>query len=211
MKKAFILLFILTIITGLSYGQSDFKPETNIGIKTGGTVSIVRFDPTIGQIINYGFVGGLSFKHIEQKNLGLQMELNYMQAGWKENLDSIGSYSRRLNYIHFPLMTHFYMENKARAFANFGPYVSYLFAENESIDTISEENERAYYQTKIANKAEFGLCFGLGLIPHTSIGIFQIEGRVNMSLNNIYKEKESPFVSSKNLIIELTLTYYIDL
>ncbi len=212
MNKGLRLIFILTFMTYIGYSQVDFIPETNVGIKLGGNISTVRFDPTINQNINYGFIGGLSFKHIEQKNLGIQIELDYMQAGWIENLDSTQSYSRRLNYIHFPIMTHFnFGNNKARIFMNFGPYVSYLISESESIDNISEENEASYYRTKISNRAEFGLCLGLGFTQYTSVGIFQFEGRGNMSLSNIFKEtSETPFVSSNNLTIELTLTYFLD-
>ncbi len=212
MNKGLKLLFISTFLTFFTYSQVDFKPESNIGIKIGGNISTVIFNPAISQNINYGFIGGLSFKHIEQKSLGIQIELNYMQAGWNENLDSTQSYSRRLNYIQSPLMSHFnFGNNKTRFFINFGPYISYLISESETIDNISEEKEESYYRTKIANRAEFGLCFGLGFTQYTSIGILQIEGRGNMSLSNIFKEtSEVPFVSSKNLTIELTLSYFID-
>lgn len=212
MDKKLRLISFLTLLTVIGYSQTSFQPETNFGLKFGGNISTVVFNPAITQNIYNGLTSGLSFKHIEEKNLGVQIELNYLQAGWKENLDSLQGYSRRLNYISFPFMSHFYFgSNKTRFIINLGPYASYLLSENETIENITEENEQNYYRTTISNRAAFGMCLGFGFTQHTSVGIFQIEGRGNIDLSNIYKQtSEISFASSKNLILELSLTYFLD-
>lgn len=195
------------------YGQNSFKPETHVGIKMGANMSSVRFDPTIDQNIKIGFIGGLSFKHIQEKNLGIQLELNFMQAGWDEKLETSKSYSRRLNYIQMPFMTHFnFGDKKSRFFINLGSYLSYLSFENEEIGNISKEEEKDYYQNEIANKMEFGLCMGLGFTRYTSLGIFQIEGRGNIGFSDIFdNNNESSITSAKNMMIEISLSYFINL
>lgn len=212
MKKEVYLLISFISIATLSIGQKLSYPTTNWGIKAGQNTSSVNFTPTVDQKINPGFVGGLSFKHLEQKNLGIQIELNYLQAGWNEDLDSNQHYSRQLNYLQIPFLSHLnFGNNSAMAFLNIGPYFSYLLSEKESIEDLKEGNEEAYYGTKTTNNIDVGLSLGLGFFKNTSVGVFQIEGRGNLGLNNIYSEtSEFSFGSSKNINAELTLSYFID-
>jgi len=210
MRKKVLLFVIAQFVIFAGFAQNTFKPETSIGIKLGGNISSVNFDPVIPQNINNGYLGGITFKHIEEKNLGIQIELNYLQFGWSENLaDTIGTYSRRLNYIQFPLMTHLnFGKNKTRFFLNIGPHMSYLISENETINIFNEANEAPYYRTKIANRLEIGLGLGIGITQHTSIGVFQLEGRGNIGLTNIFEETiETPFDISRNMAAELTLSF----
>jgi len=213
MNKKCSLFIILIFFCFYGNSQNTYKPETQVGVKMGATISSVRFDPKVNQNLNIGFIGGLSFKHIEEKGLGVQIELNYLQAGWDEKLDSSKSYSRRLNSIQLPFMTHFnFGNNKSRVFINLGSYLSYLLSEGESIENISKEEEKEYYRKEIANKTEFGLCMGLGFTQYTSVGIFQIEGRGNIGFSDIFdNNNESSITASKNMIIEISLTYFISL
>lgn len=211
MKKA-ILIIALIFFSLVVYTQNAFEPETYFGIKIGGNVSGIVFDPSISQNINSGFTGGVIFKHISQKSLGIQIELNYTQAGWNESLDSTNSYIRQLNYIQLPFMTHVNLGNgKTRFVFNIGPYLSYLLSEREKINLLEEEEEKDYYGKKVHNKIGLGLCFGFGISRPTSIGLFQVESRISTSLNDIFKNTtDTPFSSSKNLCAELGLSYLID-
>jgi hypothetical protein len=211
MKRTLILTVTLFLTVSV-YSQNRFEPETYFGFKLGGNISGILSDPTISQKINPGLTSGLVFKHISQKSLGIQLELNYKQSGWNENLDSTNIYKRRLNFIELPFMTHVNLGNqKTRFVINLGPYISYLLSEKEKIYLLEGIEEKEYYRKKIDNKASFGLCLGLGISPQTSIGLFQIESRISSSLTDNFKSKSSsPFSSSKNLNAELNLTYMID-
>jgi hypothetical protein len=211
MKKT--LLFTVTLfLSVIVYSQNRFEPETHFGIKLGGNISALLSDPTISQKINTGLTSGVVFKHISQKSLGIQIELNYKQSGWNENLDSTNTYKRRLNFIELPFMTHVNLGNqKTRFVINVGPYISYLLSEKEKINLLDGIEEKEYYRKKIDNKAGFGLCLGLGISRNTSIGLFQLESRISSSLTDNFKSKsDSPFSSSKNLNAELSLSYMID-
>lgn len=211
MKKAILVISII-FLSVVAYTQNVFEPGAYFGIKLGGNISRLLSDPTINQKINLGLTSGIVFKHISQKNLGIQIELNYKQAGWSESLDSTNTYKRRLNYIQLPFMTHINLGNKKTRFIfNIGPYVSYLLSENEKISLLEEVEEKDYYRKKIENRTEFGLCLGLGLSRNTSIGLFQFESRISSSLTDIFNSNsDSPFSSSKNLNIELSSYYLID-
>ncbi len=211
MRRPLILLLVIALTTLTANSQYVFKKETNLGVKAGGTLSMVTFDPKVDQKLNFGFTGGLVFKHVEQKSLGIQLEVNFLQAGWTESLDTTNSYSRRLNYIQIPFMTHvIFGEGKTRFFLNLGPYGTFLLSEKEHINLIEGEEGNEYYGQDIDSKAEFGLCAGIGLSKNTSIGMFQLEGRFNFSLSNMFDSSESVFTSSKNQTIELSLSYLLD-
>ena len=53
------------------------------------------------------------FRLISEPHIGFQVEVNYTQKGWNE--DSTG-YSRRLNYVSMPVMTHVNIGKKAMRF-----------------------------------------------------------------------------------------------
>lgn len=212
MRNTLVLITLFCFTQLAVYSQYTFTPETNLGLKIGGTTSRVGFDPKIDQDLKFGFIGGLVFKHISQKGLGIQLEVNYLQVGWSEDLDSINIYSRRLDYIQVPFMTHACIgEGNVRFVLNAGPYLSFLVSDYERIDLLPAEEENIYYREDIEIPLEFGLCLGLGLAINTSIGIFQVEGRANLSLNNIFEENDAtPFIVSQNQFAELTLSYLID-
>jgi len=211
MRKTILFLLAIAFTTSTVFSQYVFKKETNLGVKAGGALSMVTFDPSIDLGLNFGFTGGLVFKHIEQKSLGIQLELNFMQAGWKEKLDTTNRYSRRLNYIQIPFMTHVSLgEGKTKFILNLGPYGTVLLSEKESVSLIEEQEPSAHYGRDLDNWVEFGLCGGIGLSHYTSIGVFQLEARFNQSLSNIFDYSESPFTSSKNQVVEVTLSYLLD-
>ena len=211
MRNTLVLIIVFCLASPLAKTQSVFIPETSFGIKLGGNLSTVSFDPRVEQDLYSGFVGGLVFKHISQKSLGIQVELNYLQAGWSENLESPNYYSRRLNYIQLPTMTHInFGKKKTRFFINLGSYFSYLVSDIETTDLIADEEEKIYYGQDIDHQLDFGFCFGLGLSRNTSIGIIQISSRVNYGFISLFDySAETPFDKSSNQIAEFTLSYLL--
>ena len=210
--KNTVLILATLFLSVIVYAQEEFVPETYFGIKLGGNTTGIFSDPLINQEIYPGLTTGLVFKHISQKALGIQMELNYNQAGWSENLPSTNTYKRRLNYIQLPFMSHVSLGNKKMRYViNLGPYVSYLLSEKEQIDLMTEAREKNYYRKGIDHKAEVGFCLGFGVSLHTSIGLFQAEARVSSGLTDIFKNTEEvPYASSKNISAGLSISYLID-
>jgi hypothetical protein len=214
MSRKILAILVLLSASLQAYNQkAPFVPESYLGLKAGGTMSSVLFTPLVSQETNLGFTGGLVFKHFGQRNLGIQLEINYMQAGWNEGLDDPDSYSRRLNYLQIPFMTHANLgKRKTRVVLNVGPYVSLLLSEKEQIKLEDELDMEDYYQTEIDNVGDFGLCVGLGLLRHSSIGTIQIEGRLNQGLSSIYESGfDNTFQFSRNQIIEVALYYMFDI
>jgi hypothetical protein len=144
--------------------------------------------------------------------MGIQIELNILQSGWDELLEEPNSYTRKLNYIHLPVLSHFELgKGSTRFFINVGPSLYYLLSEKESISVEDVALENVYYRIPADNKIGYGACFGMGILKKFPIGTFQLEGRLNHALSNLYDIKnEVGFDSSQYQIVEVNLAYLID-
>lgn len=220
------ILVIFTSITGVAQNK-EFTPEWNFGVGFGptfSTSSIVE-NHTSNSIDNKNIqrlLFGVSARYITEKNLGLIAELNYSQQGWEEKFDSNESqkYTRKLNYLELPLLTHIYFGDKIRFFVNLGPKLSYLLSESEEMEnvplngTVDEDGNTLsnQYSRKANNKLDYGIMAGLGMELRTNIGNFALEGRYSFGLGNIFSSsKTDPFSRSANRMISAKLTYYMKL
>ena len=137
--KHFILALIISFIsiTSLYSQKKVFDNELYIGVGGGAYASSVDFVPSIPQNQKIDFFGGVSAKYITQNHLGLIIEANYSRRGWEEEYDSESdfSYSRTLNYLEVPFMTHIYFGDKARFIINVGPQISFLLNDKQSMSS----------------------------------------------------------------------------
>ena len=78
-------------------------------------------------------------KYISEKHLGLIMELNFVQKGWREFFDPEQqpdfAYQRTLSYLEVPFLTHVYFGNRVRFIFNAGPKISFLLGENHEMSS----------------------------------------------------------------------------
>jgi|GEM_PF-268140 len=199
-----------------SSSKEEFQPYFSIGAKLGTSFSKVRFDPVVQsndveQNFERGYVGGIAFKYFAQRIMGVQLELNFMQAGWDEVLESGSTYNRKLNFIQIPVMTHAeFGWDKTKILINFGPSFSYLISEDEEMSLSSGTDSREYYARELDRRFYFGACFGVGAVRRTNIGDFQLEGRVTFNLNNCFSgEVEDDYTSSQTYGLEVTLSYFV--
>jgi hypothetical protein len=193
MRKTLIVTLALIIsFTALLAQDRLIKPEMYVGVNFGATESQISFNPTVKQGYLQGYNGGLVFRYIAEKNVGTQVELNFSQRGWKE---STGLYTRQLNYIELPFMTHIFIGKKNRFFFNIGPKVSYLISDKLVVDQTTTIEPQ---YSKIQNPFDYGLCGGLGLLFNIKGNIIQLDTRFNYSLNDIYSNKKTDFFSNSN-------------
>lgn len=208
------------VIAGLLFGfvanaQTAFQKELTIGGSFGTNFSTVSFAPKIKTKQLMGFSGGISARWIAENHIGLQAEINYSQNGWDEDFEGQPyTYTRNLNYIEFPFLTHIFFGGKnARFFINLGPKIGYLISESETSNFSTPPEDRsvtAEYGKEVENKFAWGLCGGPGFEIRTKAGIFSLEGRYYYALGDIFKSrKDDPFPKSSNQVFSLKLAYYI--
>lgn len=203
MHKLLLIILLASSLQVMSQAMIE-KPEIYVGPTFGVTGSMVMFSPSVGQTYLQGYNGGVVFRFIAEKNVGIQAELNYSQRGWNE---SNGLYTRQLNYIELPFMTHLYFGKKSRFFFNLGPKISYLISEKVLLNNTTNSTQ-VQETTKIQNQLDYGLCTGPGFLINIKGNVIQLDARANYSLSDIFSnDKRDYFSASNNLNVSINLSW----
>jgi hypothetical protein len=173
----------------------------------------MAFDPVIHQHANIGYAGGLVFRYISEPKLGLQIEMNYIQRGWREPRGLLGSYERSMEVLEMPFLTHFYIGKQSRMRLQFtlGPYISYILSDTEKILVNDTSFYRDYYGMPYSQKVEMGFLGGISAALRTKAGIFEIQGNYSYCLTNLFKpgDEEFDFLITRPQTIFLSLRYLV--
>jgi len=201
MKRATGIILLLLVYLAAQAQPRLRQPEIYVGIHGGVLFSLVWFSPRLEGttiIVDRTLLsgnGGLVMRYNGHKYCGFQLELNYMQRGWREYAD----YERRLDYLEMPWLAHIYFgKKKVRGFLNLGPQIGVLLRES-SYGSENEDPEQRKQYEPIANKFDWGVAGGLGLLFRTTkVGTFQLEARFNYSLGNFYASRASDYFKHSN-------------
>ena len=212
--KHFIIIsiLILIVVQELSAQTEEFIPVYSFGVKQGINSSTVGFSPGIKQGLTLGYSGGLVYNYLNEKNFALQIELNYSQKGWTEDLDTINnSYNRKLDYIELPLITQIVVGKrpKMKVYANFGTSFAYFLSEKESVEVNNELYRREYYEKEVENHFEYSGLGEIGLKLNTGIGQLLIGVRYQFTFTDLFENtEETIFRNSQNQLLNLSITYF---
>ncbi len=230
-KHLFLIVFSLTLLSATAWGQvGDRRRDVAIGINGGATMSSMSFTPTIKQGTLLGTTAGLTLKYTCEKYFetiaALQMELNYSQQGWKEEIEdgTENTYHRQVNYVQIPFMAHLGWGREGRGaqvFFNAGPQIAFYVSDSESYGfteeypwiTSSRPNSVDYqYGKEVECVFDYGICGGLGVELTTKAGHFLLEGRYYYGFGNLFHStKKDPFGNSNNSVITVKFGYLIDI
>lgn len=136
-------------------------------------------------------------------NSGIQMGINYVQKGWKQNFNLQGQavelpkYSVEMNYLELPIEGIGYFGNKNKYFVAVGFYAEYLLGytkdEQPEFDEGSEElgvprvNAFNFITYEPARDREIGYGFRAsgGIFRDFSFGSLHLEGFFTFSISNV--------------------------
>jgi hypothetical protein len=229
--------FVFLAILNISYlcaQRNRFQNELYVGFGGGAQMSQVDFMPRIVQDYRLGFQGGVAAKYISDGNAGVRAgvigELNFSQRGWVEKFNDeeteFGfSYSRALNYVNIPFMTHVNAgKGNVRFIFNAGPQVSILLSDRQNMSqaladsvAILQTNRPdapigvQYQSFNHLKRIDYGLIGGVGMQLRTGVGDFDLEGRYYFGLADVFESRRSRnahFSRSAHRVIEVKLTYY---
>lgn len=223
-----IMLFVAVGFNSVqAQKKNDFKTDFSMGVGSGMTFHNVDFVPRILQTNKKGVFGGVAFRYISEKHWGIQTELNFSNRGWQEDwtqTDSTFAYSRSLNYLEMPVLTHLYFGKNKRFFVNIGPQFSYLINESHDMnepltayikkqkEDVPDNPEIGAQYESIQKKFEYGIVGGMGFELRTGIGIFDLEGRYYFGLSDIFNNRKADtFSRSAHRIIEAKISYFFPL
>ncbi len=199
MNKFFLLLIGLSWTYGGIFSQTILlnPAETYLGTSFGSNISFVYFNPHITQNPQIGYVGGLVFRHVNENHFGLQIEANYSQKGWKEKT---GKYTRQVNYLEIPFLSHFYLGNQNRLIFNIGPKITFLLDEKVVKNEIKNPTLE-HHTNKIYYPFGYGIELGLGYNFKTrKMGVFQMEFRGSYALSDIFSNDKKFYFNNSNYI-----------
>ena len=215
MRRSYIVLLLL-LVSLMSMAQPRLRtPEIYVGAHAGVMASTMLFRPNVAKIdimqSPLTMNGGLVFRYAAHKVCAIQVEANYMQRGWREQIalgtSSSMDYTRQLDYIEIPLLMHLYFgKQRFRGFINLGPQIGYCIRDiaTQLPSTITSPQ----YQP-IEKPFDWGLASGLGCYYRTKkIGLFQLEARFNFSMGTTYNDRKVDYFSQSNAMnLSLNLAY----
>lgn len=197
-----------------AWGQPHLRvPEMYFGVHGGVSASTVQFTPTVPNMspltdaVVLGGNAGLVFRWSGQKCCAVQVEVNYLQRGWRE-ANEVEAYVRRLHYIEVPFLMHIYFGSKTfRGFVNLGPQIGYC---------VHDEGGQGNWQTKeiyqynpVERPFDWGIAGGLGLYYRSrNAGLYQLEVRYNYSLGTLFDPSlTAHFRNSNPMELSLNLAW----
>lgn len=215
-------MFRRTLILLLSFvpclflaAQEKFEPTTHVGIYGGMNFSTMSFKPTYRNV-HEEFLPGTAFgvylRHVSEPHIGTQVEFNYGDIGWKEVIDSVGTYSRKIRALNVPLLASFIAGSTKLSIAfNLGPYVDYRISDTEEIGIQDPLKFRQHYLKPLASKWEFGFAGGVSIEYYTKIGGFALRANYSHALSNVYPLNNATFYfsSSRMMVINGGVGYFV--
>ena len=216
--------------------RRDHEQEIAVGVTGGMNFSRIKFLPNIkyrlnevgGQSFRPGYRFGAVFRYIHQNHFGLQAEINYAKAGWKElyyedsgtsmvndiDLQNV-EIGREINYIEMPILAHiFFGKRKVRFFTELGLQLSAMLKYGDLKWNIAEDDPRRLALAEDDprlyddhSKMNYGLAGGLGfdfLIGkcHTIVG-----ARYTFGFKDLYGNKKGDmFQKSNTHLLNATMT-----
>jgi hypothetical protein len=203
LSATFLFVFVLTTN---AQARLD-KPKVYLGTSHGATASMVHSSPSINQDnLLLGYNGGLSFRYVSDKIVGIQLEANFSQRGWAE---AENIYSRRLNYIEMPFMTHIYMGKKnAHFIINLGPKIAY-FLSDEVLANNTNGATGYQYVNPVENKFEYGFVLGVGYELQLGKQLFGLEARGAYTLSDIFSNSKAAYFGySRNFGLSVNFGWF---
>lgn len=243
MRRYIIMLVALLAVSRAMAQIGDYRSEVALGVNGGYVMSSAGFNPTIPQKMLGGVTGGLTVRYTCEKYFNsicaLVGEVNYTQAGWKEDILTaddmpvINQYTgqpeqfeRRLTYIQVPMMARMGWGRERKGlqfFFQLGPQVgmflsdkataNFDYALRNSDDRVGAQREAVQDTLGIQRKFDYGIAGGLGLeYSHPKIGHFIIEGRYYYGLGDMFNNSKRDYFGRSNLNnIVVKLTYLFDI
>lgn len=234
-------LILLALLAFAPSSRAQIGTQRNdwaVGVNAGVGLNQVSFTPGIRQDYRTGTIAGFTARYTSERYYGmicaLQVEANFWQGGWKENIYSAAgekladTYERHVDYIQVPILAHLGLGREDRGVKGFllaGPQLSYAVADREKrsatwtttttdgIETPDRANNiTAQYGKSLDHRFDYGITAGLGIEWATGAGRFIFDARYYYGLSDLFgNAKKDPFSRSANGTIIGKITYLINI
>jgi hypothetical protein len=190
--------------------QGAFAQTREIGLRATSAFTQVQFNPEIDQAQQRNIYGGLALRFLNEKNAGVQVELNYGRRSYRSLIDSLTYEGRSYEVIELPLMTHLrFGKGKFSSYIHLGSLIDYVIAaEEERLANGQLTNEVYSLNPSIDNRWNYALAGGFGLSYDLGPGKVQAEGRYAYYFGSIEKSLlVTRFSQPRSL--QVSLSYFV--
>lgn len=186
--------------------QADTLQAVNrleVGVGFGIMEYGVDFTPSTMDEPFRGINFGLTFRYFDHKLVGLQAELSYVQAGWREDFgeDFTTLYERQTNYLELMILTQFSIGKGAlQPMFQAGPYLSVPLSEEEIIPegfVRPDSSPQSRYDFDLPFRLNYGLQAGLGFNLELGSITIQADGRYLVGFNDLIKTGDTTAAISR--------------
>jgi hypothetical protein len=230
MKRSLSLLLLVVSLAMPSLLRAQVGERRNelaFGFNAGWMMNRMSFTPTIKQSMKSAPTFGATMRYISEKYFtaicGVQLEVNYANAGWKELIEdgSGNTYSRDIHYVPVPMLMQMGWGRERRGLKflfEAGPQVGFMLGNTthqggqQPWDVSLRPNGVVYqYDHEPDHFFDYGITAGLGVELSTAVGHFLLEGRYYYGLADVYdNSKKGFFDRSANSTIVVKLNYLFD-
>lgn len=227
--QSLITLFFLAVALPASAQVGQYRNEFAVGINGGYVLNSMSFMPKVPQSMHSGMTAGVTFRYTSEKYFnmicGVQLEANYSQLGWKEDILSVQdepcikngtdermAYQRTINYFQVPLLASLGFGREysgAKFFLVLGPQFGYMLSESTKANFSYDEAfnctpsrvsaTTAQDSMAVENKLDYGITAGAGVeVSLKRAGHILLEARYYYGLGNIYGDSKADYFARSN-------------
>jgi len=157
---------------------------------------------------------GITLKRYDMQYVGFQVELNYIERGYRLPVRVWEFYLRNNRYIELPMfMQGRYQYKKNFVHVNLGCYGAFLLFATEGLNTTGTfVMEKSKLNVLYDKRFDFGLAGGIGLGREFKWGTLQVDGRIFYGLNDLfeYTYMDMPR-QSRSYVESVSFSYYLNL
>lgn len=218
-----LLLIGLMALSALgAAAQRYYSPDFAIGVRGGGTMSNMAWQPSVRQSMTPGIIAGITMRYTEEKYFGLMADLKIVQRGWAEKFEDNPEfkYRRQFTYVQLPVMTHIYFgSEKFRGFVNLGPSVSFMLQDKitsnfnhrnpSEVSGFPTNRRTEQLDLPVYRKLDYGITGGAGIeLRLRRKYSFMLEARYYFGIANVFSsQRGDTFGASRNNSIDITAAW----
>ncbi|OAV43121.1 porin family protein [Lewinella sp. 4G2] len=202
------LLALLICCSAALSAQSDTTRAINrleVGAHFGIMEHTVDFTPNANEENFRGNTYGLTLRYFDHHLVGIQAELSYVEAGWREDFeeDFTSLYERATNYAEVLILTQFSVGRGAfQPMLQAGPYLAFPLGDTEMTPegfVLPDTDIISRYEYDIPFRLNYGAQAGLGFNLQLGRLTIQAEGRYLLGFNDIIRNGDTTTVISRRV------------
>lgn len=210
MKYLLIIFFTLAV-------AAQSEAQFGIGVQGGANVAsmqaVYRPEFVVRSIKSIEtFQVGVVARYVSKDRMGLQLEFNMSNKGWRDiNDTSDVQYQRVMNYYEVPLLTQFVVgKKKLRIVLEGGAYVAYAAFSTEEVTDINSGQRQTRdfeFRDELDNRWDYGLMARAGFQYNLPLGTFEVKAFYSYGYGNLFMDKSRALEITQNRVYGVHLAY----